>query len=434
MKNKRFLSDTKYSGYCSREAEELARKLEEEKTARLQAEKTLQETNHYYNRLISSAPVAIAIYSRGYFLFSNTAHSELMGASSSSELVGRPVLDVIDPDYHAIFEQRHKAMLEDSANAPLTSYRCRRLDGTVIDVETIAIPLRFQGAEAVMGIAVDVTEKKRAEAELERQRQQLIQADKLASLGTVASGVAHEINNPNNFIMLNISVLTRMWEDIEEVLDEAAAAQGGLSVGRLDYEQVKEKIPILCSGILEGSKRIETIVKGLKDFARPPEPATGREVDINRVIESAVELLWPIIRKSTEKFTVGKAEDLPYVRGSFQQLEQVAVNLIINACQALAATDRAVRITTSYHSLKGLVEIRVADEGEGIGEEYLEHIMDPFFTTRRDAGGTGLGLSISSRIISEHGGTISFNSKPGAGTTATVVLPAAGRARTQKRH
>lgn len=410
---------------CSGETASLARELEKERNARRRAEQALKETKHYYNQLISSAPVAIAVYSGGFFLFSNQAHTDLMGASSSTELVGRPVLDVIDKDYYPLFEERHRAILENKGNAPLTSYRCRRLDGVVIDVETIAIPLRFLGMEAFMGIAVDVTDRKRAETELESQQQQLIRADKLASLGTVASGVAHEINNPNNFIMLNISLLSQIWGDIEEVLDLVAEVQNGLFIGHLEYEQVKEKIPLLCSGIHEGSKRIETIVKSLKNYARPGEPEVRKNLDVNQVIESAITLLSSMIKKCTRQFVFLKTEDIPLVHGSFQQLEQVVVNLMINACQALPDSGKALQIKTSCNQDEGIVRIQVEDEGEGIRREYIERIVDPFFTTRRDAGGTGLGLSISSRIVSEHGGFIDFTSTPDTGTTATIVLPIA---------
>lgn len=402
---------------------ELSEELASERRVREQAETELNETNQYYNRLISSAPVAIAIYSGGRFLFSNRAHTKLMGGTSSADLVGRPVLEVIDPDYHACFEERHRMILDKKANAPLASYCCRRLDGSVIYVETIAIPLRYQGKEAFMGIAVDVTESKRAQEKLEMQQQQLIQADKLASLGTVASGVAHEISNPNNFIMLNASVLSRIWHDLQHILDGLGTTGQTPSIGRMNYAEVKERVPLLCSGILEGSKRIESIVKGLKNYARPSEFGVKEDVDVNAMVDASVKLISVMIRKSTKKFTVRKGRKIPAIRGDFQRLEQVMVNLIMNACQALPDPDKTVRVTTSFKRSEGSVRIRVDDEGEGIPEENLGRILDPFFTTKRDVGGTGLGLPISNRIISDHNGTMYFTSKAGKGTSVTIELP-----------
>ena len=406
-----------------RELRALERQLEWERAKGRQAQEALRKSEEYYRRFLDYAPVAIAIYDENKFLFSNRAHSKLMGGSDPSELIGRNVLDVIDEHYHELFRERHRAILEEGVDVPLATYKCRRLDGTVIDVETIAIPFMYRGKQATMGIALDVTEKKRAEAEVKSQREQLIRADKLASLGIVASGVAHEISNPNNFIMLNVSVLGRMWRDLIPILDLVRREQGEFKIGKMDYAQLREKIPALCSGILDGAGRIKQIVKGLKDYARPDETRMADPVDLNEVVHAAIQLLANLIRKSTKRFFFRPESPMRPIRGNFQRLEQVMVNLIVNACQALRTDERGVKVATRYDQASHRVFVVVRDQGVGIPVENLSRIMDPFFTTKRDSGGTGLGLSISSRIVADHGGTLDYTSTAGAGTQATVTFP-----------
>ncbi len=407
----------------SAELRDLTERLERVTSERQQAVKTAQDTEQYYRRFLESAPVAIAIYSGNRFLFSNRAHTKLMGATSSSELIGRPVLDVIETSYHDRFRERHRSLLEEGSDVPLAAYKCRRLDGSIIDVETIAIPFNYQGKQSVMGIALDVTERKKAEQELRSQREQLIRADKLASLGTIVSGVAHEISNPNNFIMLNASLLQQAWNDLTPILDSVCQDRGEFRVGKIRYSQMREKIPLLCSDILEGSRRIKHIVRELKDFARPEEPGITELVDLSEVVNAVVSLLYNLIQGSSKRFFVDLETELPLVKGNFQRLEQVMVNLIMNACQALPDKEKSIHVSTSFKRDTNRVVVRVRDEGMGIPPDTLSRIMDPFFTTKRDSGGTGLGLSISSRIIADHGATLAITSKPGVETLATITFP-----------
>jgi polar amino acid transport system substrate-binding protein len=147
-------------------------------------------------------------------------------------------------------------------------------------------------------------------------------------------------------------------------------------------------------------------------------------MDVNAVAAVAVRLVDTSIRKATRHFTVELAEDLPRVRGNPQRIEQVIVNLLLNACQALPDPDRSVRLATRHDAARGEVMVEVTDQGVGIPPEDLPRLTDPFFTTKREMGGTGLGLSVSAGIVKEHGGTLEFRSTVGAGTTASLALPA----------
>ena len=156
------------------------------------------------------------------------------------------------------------------------------------------------------------------------------------------------------------------------------------------------------------------------------EEGSGRSLmDVNDAAAKAVRLVEPTIRKCTEHFTVHYAAPLPLVWGNTQRIEQVIVNLVLNACQALPDRDRAVVLEVGHDVADRQVVLTVRDEGAGIAPEHLPHLTDPFFTTKRDAGGTGLGLSVSAGILKEYGATLSFHSVPGRGTKAMVAFPVA---------
>jgi signal transduction histidine kinase len=146
-------------------------------------------------------------------------------------------------------------------------------------------------------------------------------------------------------------------------------------------------------------------------------------VDVNAVLKSAVALLSNMIMKSTNHFSIQYGSPLPQLKGNFQRLEQVIINLIQNACQALPDNQKAIFVATFYDEKRHGIVVDVEDEGTGIPSEILSHIVEPFYTTKASSGGLGLGLSISSRIVKEHGGTLTFTSEPGKGTKAEIVLP-----------
>jgi C4-dicarboxylate-specific signal transduction histidine kinase len=159
----------------------------------------------------------------------------------------------------------------------------------------------------------------------------------------------------------------------------------------------------------------------------------NQSIDINKVIQSAVSLLKNPIQKRTKAFSVELASDLPPIKGSFQKLEQVMINLIQNAYEALSNNEKAVVVSSEFDGKNKCVLIKIRDEGCGISEEVLPRILDPFFTTKRTQGGVGLGLSITSRIIKDHAGTLDFASVPGKGTTVTVTLPVKEEERTARK-
>lgn len=278
----------------------------------------------------------------------------------------------------------------------------------------------------VLGTMQDISERKAAEEESRRMLSQLIQANKMSSIGTLASGIAHEINNPNNFIIFNSVLIADSWEDCMEILEKHYREHGDFTIGGLPYSEMKELMPDLLDGILEGSRRIKGIVQDLKDFSRVDRTGLEGSFEVNRAVLSSCSILRNQIDRYTERFEVRCSDGLPLVKGSLQKIEQVIINLIMNALQALPEKSRGVIVETMAGS--GEVFISVVDEGAGMSRDIIDRITEPFFTTKLGSGGTGLGLSISYTIVKEHGGTLEFSSEPGKGTRALVKLPSAAAA------
>ena len=233
--------------------------------------------------------------------------------------------------------------------------------------------------------------------ELSNREEQIIQSKKLASLGILTAGVAHEITNPLN----NISMIAQTYE---EMYDHLPDRQRRELIGKVDAE----------------TERIRKIVKNLLDFSKPKD-ANPKEADINTVVQKTLTLVQNMIDVQNIETVIRLEEGLPCLFIDEHQVQQVLVNLVTNAVQAMSAGGK---LFISSRAGKGgnSVEITVKDTGKGIQPEFLPHIFDPFFSTKGE-GGTGLGLSVSYGIIKNHRGDIRVESKPGVGTTFTVELP-----------
>ncbi len=360
-----------------------------------------------------SNPVTI-LDSEKKILLCNKAMVELIGQPLSG-IIGLSICQLLDPagahTENCIFNQ-------ETEPAPFS-----RADRW-FSITGEPLPDDSGNVTGYVHIMNDITERRKAEDEMKKQHDQLLQADKMISLGILASGMAHEINNPNNTIMLNASVLQKAWNSIIPILNESSREKGNLVVGGMKYEKMKGKMPHLFSGILESSKKIQRIVNDLKYFSGKDLISLKKQVDMESVVKSAISLTGNMIQKSTRHFKAVYEKDLPNVMGNFQNLEQVIINLVQNACQALENPGNGIFITVTYDRLNREIVLTIKDEGLGIPDKDLKYIAEPFFTTKRSSGGTGLGLYMSSKIISDHGGTIHFFSMPGKGTTVDVRLPA----------
>lgn len=329
------------------------------------------------------------------------------------ERIYRKWLGVFEPDR---FDWKRFAWYVTLAATPLLLV----IGGVVLWSRTLKKEVALRTAE----LEREVAGHRQTMEELKVRQRQLLQADKMTSLGILVSGVAHEINNPTGLLLLNLPHLERAYADSQDILEQHYRQHGDFKLGWLQYSRMREEVPQMFQEMQEGARRIKRIVEDLKDFARQEDSELLVPVDLNQVVATALRLVDNSIRKATNHLQVVYAEQLPRIRGNHQRIEQVIVNLVLNACQALPDPERSIRLTTCWQSDEGLVQFVVEDQGEGIAEEHLPHLTDPFFTTKRDRGGTGLGLSVSAGIVREHGGRLEFSSCSGRGTRVTLSLPA----------
>lgn len=260
---------------------------------------------------------------------------------------------------------------------------------------------------------------------LAEQRERLLRADRLASVGVLAAGVAHEVGNPNHIIRLNVEFLTEAFGNALALFEDSGLS--GKDAGSARMRELHDRFERAAADIRESSLRIQQISGDLKNFVRAGASGCAEIVDLNKVVDSTLRLSADFIRKATSHLTIELDPDLKPVKGSFGRLQQLVLNLIENACQALTDQGQSIGIRTLVRRRTGKVILRVTDEGRGVRAEDLPRLAEPFFTTRREDGGTGLGLSISAAIVKEHGGTIHFASQSGKGMAVTVTLPSAGK-------
>ena len=323
---------------------------------------------------------------------------------------------------YQVFKKKHKPCK--GCKLPLTisnaQKKCFERQGFMEPriLEKVSIyPVRKEGKRwaSILRIS-DITKTKQIE-------NQLIQADKMISLGVLVSGVAHEINNPNNLIMLNAPILRKAWKSIEPVVEAYYKKNGDFCIANIPYNIIREEIPMLFSGISDGAQRIQEIVQELKFFVRNDNIDINKSLDINHVIKKAILLTENLIKEKTNHFKVNYNPNIPVIKGDPQKIEQVIINLIENACQALGNKNKKIIISSFFKKTTGHVVVKIKDEGQGIHPEILNRIMEPFFTTKKRKGGTGLGLAVSSQIIELHNGKIEVLSTIDKGSTFKIFLP-----------
>lgn len=363
-------------------------------TARREAEEAVQRAEASFRALLDVLPALVVVHRQGIIVYANATAAKACGYGSPAEMVGSRVIDLVYPDDRAGVAARIRRMVETGAPEGLERERFMRRDGSHFEAEVIAFPLVFDGRPSLLAVATDATESAKLRA-------QLVHSDRLASIGLLAAGVAHEINNPLAYVLPN---LERLAEGLASPSPDLAALQ----------ENVR--------GALDGVRRVQKIVRDLGSFAREARDDTTA-TDVAAAVESAL-----LLAEGELRFRARVTRDLAArsrVRANEGRLVQVLLNLVVNAAHAIPEGDASAHeVKVSTRDAPGEVRITVSDTGEGIAREHLPRLFDPFFTTKAPGSGSGLGLSVCQSIVSSFGGRIEVESTRGAGSAFTVVLPA----------
>jgi PAS domain S-box-containing protein len=370
-------------------------------TERVRAERSLRA-------LLDVMPDLVFVHRKGLLIYVNPAALRALGVPSGDAVVGQAFHDSIHPDDREVVAA-HIGPAGSEASEPTKAHRVRllRSDGRIRAIEKLSIPILFDGALATASIATDVTERDEA-------REKLLLADRLAAIGTLAAGAAHEINNPLTYAMLNADHVLRQ---LRIVVAEKLA----------DAPEVTEQLTPLLDAVVQsvdGMTRIREIVRNLMTFSQGTVEARAL-VNVRSVVESSIQMaLHEIVHRARLVRDLG---EVPPVEANEARLGQVFLNLIVNAAQAIPEGDMGsheVRIATRTDEAGNAI-VEVGDTGVGIAPELLPRIFDPFFTSKGPGEGVGLGLSISLGTVKSVGGDIYVASEPGRGAVFRVVLPSA---------
>jgi two-component system NtrC family sensor kinase len=359
----------------------------------------LRENEERFQKLIERTPDAILIHREGRVVFHNPAAAALLGYERAVELQGQRLVELVGPEDEAL-------LTDPAGDGVVCEVQWRHRAGRSVLGEVVTFALVFEGQASRVSIMRDITERKHL-------REKLHTADRMASLGTLAAGVAHELNNPLSFMLSNV----RFVRDELRALSEGWDAQ---TRGRLrEVEEALEET-------LAGGDRVSDIVRDLRTFSRGDEGKRGL-VNVHSVLDLCGNIARSQLRHRAQ--LVKAYGELPPIQANESRLAQLFLNLIVNAAQAIPEgadpKKHEVRLSTSREG-EGWVVVEVRDTGVGIPPENLHRLFDPFFTTKPVGVGTGLGLSICHGIVTGLGGRITVESEPGRGTAFRVALPVAG--------
>jgi PAS domain S-box-containing protein len=381
-------------------------------TARKLTEEALRQSESSLRSVLHASPDGIIVHSKGRYLFVNPAAVRQLGFESAEQLMHTSIFERVHPDEYASVRARINAMAASGRPALPLDVQFLRADGEIFIGEVASIPATFDGQGAIISIIRDVGEQRRLQS-------QLYLADRLATVGTLAVGVAHEINNPLSWVMGNLGLLADEFDRQVSLREQEPVDPDAVVRSRT---RVRE----LLGRAQEGTERVRRIVRDLGRFARSEEGSEG-STDIHALLDSTIEIADVQIRHRARLVRDFQAKSR--ARGSEARLGQVFLNLLVNAGQAItpgAPRDNEIRVVTRDRSDERgeWVEVAIVDTGCGIPEKIRSRIFDPFFTTKPVGEGTGIGLAISHSIVAALGGRMEVESVEGRGSTFRVLLVA----------
>ena len=396
----------------------------EKNASRLHEELALfRESETIYATLFnrSANPLIVADAETGRIENANPAALELF-ACSKEDFFKKKLSDICE-NRQAAVSKIFAAAGESSPKSKRMTIRFRAATGKIFPGALAAARLLLQGRMKVFITIQDISDQIQTEEQLRKSRDQLFQSQKMEALGTLVAGVAHEINNPINLIMYNIPLIQRIWQDFKPMFEVGEERFRHKKFGGLPYPFIRENLDQLIADMDLAAKRVETIVRRLKDFARKSSILEKTEISVNDAVQNALRLARSTLKKSKVTIETDLADDLPLIKGHLQSIEQVVLNLVINAYEAISHNQGKIRISSWFAEKEKNVVLLVEDNGCGMQPEIREKIFDPFFTEKQAQGGTGLGLSVSYSLIKSHEGDITCQSTPEKGSAFEIRLP-----------
>jgi PAS domain S-box-containing protein len=396
-------------------------------TERMKAQEALARSEASFRALIEASPDGILVHRDAKILYANAALSRILGWPDPSAMIGTSAAEIVHPDDRKVALERIGRLVAGEANVPFVDERLLRADGRVVSVQISGVRIVFEGKPSVLAVIRDVGEQRRIQ-------EQLAKADRMASLGTLAAGVAHEINNPLTYVLLHLDAIAgtarRLRRGIDRVLPILSERLGeGASRALFSPELTRETAELLAehaANASEGAQRVARIVRDLRAFSRFDDDVR-EPIDVHRPIELATSTAAHELKHRAK--VVRDYREVPPVVASEGRLAQIVLNLLLNAAHAIPEGHpdvNEIRIRTN--AAEGEVQIAITDTGVGIPEEQMRRLFEPFFTTKPVGEGSGLGLAICHGLVTTLGGRILVESTPGEGSTFTVVLPAATEA------
>ena len=398
-----------------------------------EAQQKLEELQALESSVLSAIPHAVLGLESHRIIFANDSVETVFGWKPADIIGGElAVLFSSEASCEAVTRRIAAALQDGKVYSLEPEHPLVHRDGHALDCRVTAARIGSGPGNGLVAAFEDITERKRAQL-------QLLQSEKMASIGQLAAGVAHEINNPTGYVSSNLKTLSEYSGDLLEILGlyrdllseihEVAEGKRTLSElqrragdiqareKQIDVGYILDDVPALIRESREGTERIKEIVIALKNFAHPGEEKHTYS-DINKNIESTLNVVWNEIKyKATVKKEFG---DLPEVQCFPQQLNQVFMNILVNAAQAIRGNGE---ICVRTRAQEDSVIVDISDTGCGIPEEHIKKIFDPFFTTKEVGKGTGLGLNVAYNIVKKHSGHIDVRSKMDEGTTFSIRIP-----------
>ncbi|MCH7782534.1 PAS domain S-box protein, partial [candidate division KSB1 bacterium] len=371
------------------------------------AEEELRLSEERFRTIFEKGPVGIALAGMdGNFISVNDMYCNLLGYSKD-ELLKLKFIDITHEDDRAENEVFNKKMQKGEIESFSIEKRYLKKNGDILWVNVTTSQIRDKNGKPLysMGIIEDITERRQLEKKREEAVKLAEKAARLTSLGTLAAGISHEINQPLTAIKIKVDGML-YWKNLSK---------------EISADEVKECLEFVS----EQSTRIDDIIKQMRVLAKQDKNSEPIEVVVNTVIRNALALVKQQMSARGVKLELNLARKVPRLKGHPGSLQQIIINLVVNAMHALENSKRKnKKITISTERIENSCKIEISDNGPGIPEKHIKHVFDPFFSTKKGSEGMGLGLSITDNIVSAYGGTISVRNKEKGGAQFTIMFPA----------